>query len=565
MTAAPFLPAPPPAWKPPKLALPQAQAASWGMAALGLALLLQFHLLVTRSINWDEFWYYSQVEQHLRGSLALPLQTIHVQLFQWLTTLPGNGIDHILAGRMGMFVAELVTLSAIAGVCAHFTDRRTGLFCALAYLTSIYGFQHGFAFRVDPLAAALAMAALFVLLTAAPRARGVLVFSALLGLAGMVTIKTTLYAPAFAGVAWLRLADCPQPRRLLAWLTACLGGAAATFGMLYALHSASLGDADPSAAGGVIAGSANYALQLGAPAYLYYVVHAVSSPLLTLLILAGPLTIWRSRIARSRKIALTGMAATGLCFFYYVNTLAYFYAFILPPMICGACLAVHGAIRRYSSAMVAAVMAASVLVLWFKEPESPLAKQRLLLDAAEQIFPEPVAYFDFCGMLGTFEKANAFMTTWGMSNYVGAGIPAMRQRMERDVVPLVLASEQQSYLTFQKMLTGTGPSPFFVDEDAAALRGNYIPFWGPFWLAGKRVPANGVAVREDFLVPGPYTVHDAAVRIDGTVYAPGDIVRLARGVHRLQGQSSNSARLVWGERLKAPDHLPPEREWWVDF
>jgi hypothetical protein len=537
--------------------LPGSQSACWGTAALVLALVLQFHLVVTRSINWDEFWYYAQVEQFARGALAAPLQTIHVQLFQWLTALPGDGVDHIIAGRIAMFAAELVTLAAIFGISAHFTDRRTGL---------VYAFQHGFAFRVDPLAAATTMAALYVLLTSPLRARDVLSFSLLLGLAGMVTVKAALYAPAFAGVAWLRLAEKGgDARGTFARLAACLGGAVAVFGVLYGLHSASLGQAGLEAAGGMVDRSANYALQLGPPAYRYYLIHAVVSPLLTLLVLAAPLAIVQSSIGRERKIALAGMAATGLCVFFYVNTLAYFYAFILPPMICAACLAVDWAVRRYSSAAVAAVMALCVLALWVKEPESPIAKQRLLLDAAEEIFPEPVAYFDFCGMLGTFEKANPFMTTWGMSIYVGAGIPVMRQRMERDVVPLVLASEQQSYLTFEKMLIGTGASPYFVEEDVTALRQNYVRFWGPFWLAGKRVPANGVAVREEFLVPGPYTVHDAAVAVNGRTYAPGEIVRLDRGMHSLEGRSNSSARLVWGERLKAPDYPPPEREWWIDF
>jgi hypothetical protein len=542
-----------------------AQSAAWPAAGIAIALLLQFHLVVTRSINWDEFYYYAQVEQYARGALTVPLQTIHVHLFRWLVSLPGNGVDHIVAGRSVMFLAELATLAAIFGISAHFTDRRTGLFCALAYLMSVYAFQHGFAFRVDPLAAALTMSALYVLLTSPLRVGGILAFSLLLGLAGMVTNKTVLYAPAFAGVAWLRIAESDSPRRTIARLAACVGGALAVFGAVYGLHARSLGQADLQAAGGVVEGSASYVVHLGWPVYRYYLIHAVRSPLLTILVLAAPLAIVLSDIGRNRKVALLGMTATGLCFFYYVNVLAYFYAFILPPIVCGACLAVHWVVRRYSSAAAAAIMAVCVVVLWVKEPPSPIAKQRLLLDAADEIFPQPVAYFDFCGMLGSFEKANTFMTTWGMQSYVSAGVPAMRQRMERGVVPLVLASEQQSYLTFEEMLTTTGPSPYFVDADAAALRDNYLPFWGPFWLAGKAVPADGTTRREEFLVPGPYTVHDAAVTVDGTVYSPGDVVQLDRGMHSLGAGRGEEARLIWGDRLKQPGYVAPGRDWWVDF
>lgn len=545
--------------------LPGAQSAAWALAALVLALMLQFHLVITRAVNWDEFWYYSQVQQHARGGLALPLQTIHVQLFGWLTRLPGNGVDHIVAGRLGMFAAELVTLAAIAGICSHFTDRRTGLFCALAYLTSIYAFQHGFAFRVDPLAASLSMASLYVLLTSPLRWRGVLAFALLLGLAGMVTIKTALYAPAFAGVAWLRLAESRAIKRTLATLAACGLGALAVFGVLYVGHAASLGEAELRAGAGTVGGAAGYVLQLGAPAYHYYIIHAVRSPLLTMIILAAPVAIALSGLARARKVALVGMAATGLCIFYYVNTLAYFYAFILPPMICGACLVVDWAVRRYRSLTVAAIMAACVLVLWFREPESPIAKQRTLLDAAEEIFPEPVAYFDFCGMLGTFDKANGFMTTWGIANYLQRGEPAFRQRMERETVPLVFAGEQQTYLTFEELLTTKGPSRYFMAEDATVLRGNYVRFWGPYWLAGKAVAPGSVVAQEEFLVPGPYTVHDSPIVINGVTHQPGDVVRLDRGFHSVRNPGKTAARLLWGERLKPPAGPPPAREWWIDF
>jgi len=553
-----------PPWLP-QVKWPPARSTVGPTAAIALALLLQFHLVLTRSINWDEFWYYSQVEEYAHGSLSVPLQTVHVHLFRWLTWLPGNGVDHIVAGRLAMFIAELFTLAAVAAIAAHFTDHRSGLFCALAYLTSIYAFQHGASFRVDPLAAALTMSALYVLLTSPLGTRGIVAFALLLALAGMVTIKTTLYAPAFAGIAWLRLAEAQHPRRIFGRLAITLGATATTFGALYALHVASLAKADLQSGNSVVRGAMNYVVHVGWPANRYYLLHAIRSPLPTLVLLAAPLAIVRSGIGRDRKIALAGMLATVSCFFFYVNTLAYFYAFILPPMICGACLVIDWIVRRYSSAIIAAIMLACVVILWVRDPPSPIAKQRLLLDAADEIFPHPVAYFDFCGMLGTFEKADPFMTTWGMRSYVTAGVPVMRNRMEREVVPLVLASEQQTYLTFKTMLTSKGHSPYFLDADAAALRGNYLQFWGPFWLAGKAVPADGSTHEEEFLVPGPYTIHDAAVTVDGKAYSPGDLVRLQRGAHTLRAFDGKAARLIWGDHLKAPAYAPPTRDWWVDF
>jgi hypothetical protein len=552
-----------------RLAISQHEAIAFG--CLAIVLLLQFHLVLTRAINWDEFWFYAQVEQAARGVLAGPLQTIHVRLFAWLTDLPGNGVDHIVAGRTVMFGAELVTLAAVWGIASHFTDRRTGLLCVLAYLGSIYTFQHGFSFRADPLAACLSMAALLVLLKSRFTPAGIAVFSLLLGLAGIVTIKTALMAPAFAGIAWLRLAESDNPRRAFANLALCAIGAGAAFAVLYNLHAQGLGttgaqnqSTSPGAA--TVRSAADYVIGIGLPAYPQYILaFMVKSPLQSILVFAAPLAILRSELSRDRKLALGGMLATALAFILYRNTLPYFYAFILPPLIIGASPALRAAAQRYTFPFAAAALTLGAVVLWAKEPPSPIDKQRLIVEAADVIFPDPVAYFDFCAMLGTYHKANPFMTTWGMKAYRDAGVPAMRQTMEREIVPLLLASEQENYPTFRAMLSTAGPSPYFVDEDALALRDNYLPFWGPYWLAGKAVPADGAEHAEEFLVPGPYTVHDAPVRVNDQLYRPGDVVHLPRGVHRLQSEEGIRARLIWGEHLDKPNYSPPALPYWTDF
>lgn len=542
-------------------------------ASLALALLLQFHLVLTRAINWDEFWYYSQIHEFVGGRLASPLQTLHVPAFAWLVALPGNGVDHILTARLAMFAGELVTLGAIAVVAAHFSDRRTGLLCALAYLGTIYTFQHGFAFRVDPIAACLSTSALLVLLKSRLELAGIAALALLLGLAGMVTIKIVLLAPAFAGVAWLRLAEAENPRVVLTKLVACAGGALAAFCLIFWLHAQGLdAPSQPAAQSPLTSGQSvveragGYVFSLGLPAYPQYLMaFAAKSPLQAIAIAAAPFAILKSGLSRARKVALWGMLAAGLSFIFYRNTLPYFYAFILPPMICATAPLVRLAAARYSVTFVAVALAAGPAVHWTSEPDSPIEKQRELVGAADIIFPEPVAYFDFAGMLGEFEKANRFMTTWGITTYRESGVPVMRQRMENTVVPLVLASEQEAYLTFHELLNSKGPSPYFLEADAAALRGNYLHFWGPYWLAGKLVPAGGAVHRDHFLVPGPYTVHDAAVAVNGELHSPGEVLYLDRGVHELKAEGDKPARLVWGDRLEPPPSAPPARPYWTDF
>lgn len=541
-------------------------------ACIALILALQVHHVFARAINWDEFYFYSQVEQYVTGRLTAPLQTFHVQLFAWLASLPGSGVDHIVAGRLVMFAAELTTTVAIFCIAAHFAGRETGRMAALAYLGSIYVFQHGYAFRVDPLATALTMSALAILLTSRLRLIDIAAVAIMLGLSGMVTIKSVLLAPAFVGVAWMRWSEANHAWTYAARLFACAAAALAVFGVLYGLHSWSL--TSPAVTSGMaytaskatVSSSTSYVIALGLPAFPKYLGgFTLGSLLQVVAILLSPIAILRAELPPARKAALTGMLATALVFFFYRNTLPYFYSFILPPLLCGAAPKLREMLDEFPPALLAAVVTVAPIASWIVTPTNLIDRQRTLVEAADTIFPQPVAYFDFAGMLGTFEKANVFMTTWGIVSYRIADVPVMRQRMEQTTVPLVLASEQESYLTFEQMLTSEGRSPYFVAADAAALRDNYLRFWGPYWIAGKAVPAHRSARRSEFLVPGPYTVYDGPVEIDGRAYAPGDVIHVERGFHTLAASGDRSARLFWGDRLARPNTPPPPRPYWTDF
>ena len=107
----------------------------------------------------------------------------------------------------------------------------------------------------------------------------------------------------------------------------------------------------------------------------------------------------------------------------------------------------------------------------------------------------------------------------------------------------------------------TRKQDYLLPEDLEALRGNYIRFWGPFWIAGREVPAAG-AVVFDNLVPGLYTVRDGAMFVDGFLHQPGALVRLGRGRHKLSSASVPS-RLVWGDNLTIPASPPPTDPLWI--
>ena len=190
--------------KPSGFSLPRELPVSWLLVLIGLIAAMQLSMATGRSINWDEFWFYSQVEVVARGEFIIPLQTIHTRLFAWLPGLPGSAIDHILTARLVMWACALVTAGCIYLTAEKFAGRSTALLAVAAYMGAGYVLQHSIAFRVDPMVTALLTSALAIAARTRLNALAIIALGALIGLAAMVTIKFVLWAPAFAGIALWR-------------------------------------------------------------------------------------------------------------------------------------------------------------------------------------------------------------------------------------------------------------------------------------------------------------------------------------------------------------------------
>jgi hypothetical protein len=536
-------------------------ASAWPLAGIVLVLALQFTMVFTRAINWDEFWHYSLVVQFTRGTLTQPLQTFFVRLFQWLPLLPGNGVDHVIGARIAMFGCEAVTIAAIVKLAGRFADRTAGLLCGLAYVSAGFVLQHGFSFRFDPVDAALLMSALCVLACTRFERGWVLLFAALSALAAVYTIKCVLYAPAFAGVAWLRWSEARDKRRFLTNLALAGCASVLLYAVLLYLHSRTVPNA-ASSGGSLLQNSANEMFSLGSPLYRLYILKAaMTAPLLALLIAAVPVSLWRQSIPQAEKIAIAGLWLPISTLGFYHNTAPYFYAFILPPVAVACALPLSRLLSLIGPKLLTTVFTAMAALLWTGEDRTTIDRQRVLLNAAETIFPDRVAYFDSWAMLGRLDKANGFMSPWGNELYLQGKKPSMREAMRGQAVPLVFEDD----VIFTNLLRTRAPSPNFLPADAAAVRETYLPFWGPFWVAGKIVPADATSAKADILVPGPYTLSGAAMDVDGRVLRPGDVINLGRGTHSFSAIEHKPARLTWGAHLRAPDEPPPRDAPWVQF
>lgn len=543
--------------------VPPRDAAFWPWAALAAVVLFTLFTLFQRSLNWDEYWFLSQVHELDQQRLSRPLQTLHTRLFGWLPGLGGNEIDAIMAGRLAMFGCLLIAATAVAGLASRFAGRQAGLFAALAYLAAGYVFQHGYSFRIDPLATAVLMTSLWALAVLRLTPLAIAAIGLLIGVAGMITIKTVLYAPAFAGIAWLRWSEAGRSPAAALRLGAVALASLAWFALIYLYHAHDLARSREGAAGTVLRTAFDHMFALFPAGQWPMIRKAISTaPLQFLLLFATPLWLLRHRGGSAERVALAGLLAPLAALLYYQNTAAYFFTFILAPAMVSAAIVVPAVLKRYGARNFATLLAIGPVVVWLAEPPSTLPAQRTIAAAGAELFSRPIGYFDKMGMLPALAKQNTFMTNWGIELYHQREVPGLAGIMAQTAVPLVVENDP----IFTRALRGkTGEPQVYRAEDIAALRSSYVNFWGPFWLAGRDVPAGAAPLRFDLLVPGPYTVSGAPLVIDGVRHAPGSVVNLARGNHTIGGDRAAAARLIWGDNLQPPNLAPPPPPWFVGF
>lgn len=539
--------------------LPQSRispALAWPLAALAILLVLQFSLIFTRAINWDEYYFFHEVADFAHGKLTKPLQTIHTRIFAWLPGMFATSTDHIVTARLAMFGCELVTLGSMFVLARRFAGPAIAVFAPLLYLGAGYVLQHGTSFRVDPMATAALTAALAVLATSKLDWRGIAGFGLLLGLAGMITIKAILFAPAFIGLGLMRLQQTGWNRAQWLRLALSVAAAVAAFGVMFVAHSQGIADPQSTSTGGgggvgssavLLDSSSRWMFFIGVPPYWQMALKAAATaPVLTMLIALAPVMIWRSSRDLGEKLALTGLWAPLLSLLFYTNTAAYYYAFMLAPVTVSTLLACQWLLDRYSPRMVALVILALGASVWMLEDRAVIDRQRQLESNVAGIFADPVPYFDDNHMLGAWPKLNSFMTPWNMARYREAGYASYRATLLETPVPLLLANSQM----LAEIMAGDDNQTLLA-QDTAALRGNYIEFSPAIWLAGKDIVASGVQRNEEFLIPGTYTLHGGDLVVDGQRHAAGAVIAIPRGVHLVQA-IGGTARLVWGDNLPVP-------------
>ena len=533
------------------------------MAGIGLILALQFGEIFRRGINWDELAHYNQLWEYERGNIQRAINTLYIHAFGWVRGLEGSAVDHIIVIRLFMYACELVTVCAIVGLAERFTDRVTGLLCALAYVTVPFVFGHGYSFRFDPPSTALMISALWLLCLRPLDARTIVGASLLIGTGLMTTLKIVLLLPAFAGIMWLRWSEERFDRAFAAKIALTGALACCVAGVIFALQSLGLANDTVEVSTGRAGGATSVMLALEPkPYWITAGVAAIKAPLVTALIALFGYCLYHSEHTRAEKVALGGLFFTLTTLIYYHNTAPYFYVFLMPWVLIACSVPMRWIANRFSPVLIGALFAFSGTLTYVFESESPIEKQRTLIAAAYETFPENTAYFDFMGMLARFPKANDFVTPLNVKRQHAEGRSIYVEAMAERPVPLLVRNDWQfDALFFDPANPPTLPGGLavFTPQDADALTDTYIPFWGPFMIAGEIIPAGRAPHDFTIRVPGPYTVKGGAVTLDGRSLLPGDVVEMKRGTHRITGAREGEARLVWGNRLEAPAYPAPEQ------
>lgn len=541
-------------------------------AALAIAILLagQFTLIFTRAINWDEFFWYSEVIAFSRGEITGGLQTFHTRIFDFLIGSDINSVEHIVAARKVMFLFECMTLLMIALLARRYSNLTTGLIAALTYLSAGFVIQHGFSYRVDPLITALVMSSLVLLSSDRLSWPKIFLFGLLVGLAGMVSVKAGLMLPAFAGLAWERWARSGYGRSVLVKLVACGLSSIASFLLLYFVHSYGLltesaavvshGQQDAEA-GHLLQSSAAMMFFIGIPPYWRMAVRAAQlAPIFAACLAATPFLLSRWDRPGAVKVAVVALLSQILLILFYHNTSAYFYVFLLAPLAIAVVPALDRFCERFPPTLLVGTLFLFGGMMIIHDDREVIGRQRLVVEFANEIFPTPVGYFDHNGMLSHFHKRNQLMTPWGIAQYTAANVPQYRMTMEASVVPLLLENDD---LLTAIMENGQGAG-ILLDADARALRDNYIRYWGPIWIAGRNLEPRET-VETEFLVPGSYLVENGEVLVDGVAYGAGAVVSLGREVYSLSNPGSRPVTLRWAEAKPRPAAPPPEGRLFIGF
>lgn len=507
-------------------------------AFFGLLIVAQIVLVFEKSINWDEFYHYSMVHDLPKGRLTWDFQTLHIRLFLWVPFTTDDLISQIQIARLGMLCFEIVAIAMVVRLATEFVERKAALVTGIVYLAGGYTFTQGFSFRADPIATAILMAALYQFATNSFSICRLIFLGVLIGIAGLITIKSIFYAPCFIAFGILRLMGSGEDWRTTALRIAIIPVVSvATFVAVLQMHR--LGLDVRQAAGSSLESKISAFLGNGpGPRTVYIFAQMALAPVITAGVFVSLLT-WK-RLVRRDAIAFAGLLLPLLTLLFYRNTFPYYFVFLLAPVCVGISPSIELMLRRYGTWTALPVLAISPVSLLMVQQYDVIDRQRALINEVHRLFPQPTGYLAYAGFIADYPRILPHLISGvGLKGYYDRKIPVIAREIERGNVAFVLADSAPVLAG----LEGRELPNSLHSSDFNMLHENFVHYRGIIWIAGKTICASQGGQSITLYRTGPYSVDGGTILIDGIAARDGTTRRLDAGHHRVILENGNCIRL----------------------
>jgi hypothetical protein len=546
------------------------------VSLIALCALLRLHLIFVYEINWDEFLNLSMVHDFSRGDLKEPLQTIFVQAFRWLPGVSVNEVNQIVAARVVIYLMGIGTMGLIYLISRRFMSVTAALFAVLFYISFSFVIRQGMSFRTDPIATFLLMGAICVLIFHPGRLAFATLAGFLIGLAGLVTIKSVFYIPVIGAILLTQIYYAENRAHLFTCAVVAVVAALAGFGILYILHITTL--PDPASALAFLDRTTSKTLgeRDFSAAKSAFILSLIYNPLFWIAAATGLLgsikSIWNEKgLLRHNALIVASFALILSSLFIYTESYVYYYTFLLAPVavLCGIAFThLSGTTGRTVTLLAALLLSFSFLSQYVNALQRTNEDQHQLVDVVHKAFAGPVPYIDRTSMISSYPKKSIFMSKWGMADYYAKGEGIMRPILKAEQPPLLIANRRLLELDQLKQ-DEYGPDHFgLFKDDRDVLQENYVRHWGAIFVAGKRLQLTEEARYENFeiLIAAKYQLvanHEAV--INGQLVKPGGTITLAQGRHSIIATEPGEYVLRWGHNLYKPSTPAPTSSVFTDF
>ena len=542
------------------------------IAAIGVALIMQIFMVFRFEVNQDEFYSLNIAYEAIRGQFTNPFQTFFFRITRLLQYVPGNEVDQIVVGRMAIYVCAAITCLMIYKTSRRYFSVEASLFALLAFFSFSFVFRHMTAFRYDMVVTMLLMTTLWVVSDPEQNWKKVIASGLLIGLSFTFALKSIFYMPIVAVFLLGRWITSDWSKHAFFQGLVMFVLAVSTYALLYVLHDTAAYAPDSGA---------EYLKRISGNSFFtgffrkggIFLYSFMSNIFAWGLIGIGIFAVVLGLIRDKKRTKLESCGILSLAFsllpivvFFHANP--YFYPFMLAPaVIFIAAAADKFLIDKFRLIFPAFMVIFCLLItnIFIKSMTQDQSEQRATLNAIHEMFPEPVPFIDYCGMISSFDRVNEsglFINPYifAMAEYREAQQPIMTDLIPK-YKPEIMLTNTIRYFEGQE-ISGLFDNEL-VDEDTALIENNYIQFWGPVYIPGKYLKNNRSF---EILMDGLYTYYGpAGVQIDGVVLKNGETLNLEPGAHSVQGLLSGEAKIVWGDNLKKPDIPEPTRELFNGF